>query len=177
MHVMQYIAVEVDKEEFEAVEDTARSEVNSWLGDYVGEYSGGWSDWATVGGRWEDVPILVYSDDTACEFLSALDEIDKAQLKQFNEYYDEFDFPTINSVMAKFSKGEDVEYPEIYQANVNSLSSALKILKGYWNWDSGFYDIKNGACQTKYLRKDILDSIDNPDNPVVYCLVPVDFHF
>ena len=174
---MQYIAVEVEKEEFEAVEDTARSEVNSWLDYNVGEYGGGWSDWAVVGGRYDDYPILTYSNDTACEFLSALDKIDKRQLDQFNEYYGEFDFPTINSVMAKFSKGEDVEYPEIYQANVNSLSSALKILRGYWNWDSGFFDIKNGVCQTKYLRKDILDNIDNPDNPVVYCLVPVDFHF
>ena len=176
MHTMQYIAVQVDKEEFETVEDTAREEVQSWLNDCVGDYST-WSDWAVVGGRWEDVPILVYSDDTACEFLSALDEIDKRQIDQFNEYYDEFDFPTINSVMAKFSKGEDVEYPEIYQANVHSLSSALKILNGYWNWDSGFFDIKNGVCQTKYLRKDILESIDNPDSPMVYCLVPVDFHF
>ena len=170
---MQYIAVQVDKEEFETVEDTAREEVQSWLNDCVGDYST-WSDWAVVGGRWEDVPILVYSDDTACEFLSALDEIDKRQIDQFNEYYDEFDFPTINSVMAKFSKGEDVEYPEIYQANINSLSSALKILKGYWNYDSGFFDINNGVCQTKYLRKEILD---NPDSPMLYCLVPVDFHF
>lgn len=179
---MQYLATELELELDEEYTDEeiiriAKDEVRDWLhleADDNG-FVGGWSDWHEVGGRWENVPVLIYNDDNACSFLEALDEIDKRQIDQFNEYYDEFDFPTINGVMAKFSKGEDVEYREIYEAKVNSLSSALKIMRGYWNWDSGFFDTQELVTSTKYLRKKL--GIDKTQYRSVYCLVPVDFHF
>lgn len=184
MHTMQYLATEVEldlDEEYtdEDIIEIAKDNVRTWLdieADGNG-FVGGWSDWYQVGGRWEDVPVLIYNDDNACEFLEALDMIDQKQVAQFNEYFAEFDFPTINSVMTKFSKGEPVEYREMYEANVTSLTSALKIMRGFWNWDSGFMDTDGGTVKTEYLRKKLLKSIDKPSYRSVYCLVPVDFHF
>ena len=180
MHVMQYIAtmVETDDLSREVIEDYARESVNSWLNDNVGEYNrGSWSDWASVGGRWENIPILIYSDENACEFLEALDLIDLKQISQFNEYFAEFDFPTINSLMIKFGNGETVSHSEMYHANLYSFTSALKIMQGYWNWDSGYYDTINDTIDTDYLRKTLTPTLDKPSEDIVYCLVPVDFHF
>jgi len=182
MHTMQYLATELnigldENPTQEQLIDLARYQVGNWLNmeaDSNG-FIGGWSDWHEVGGRWEDVPVLVYNDDNACSFLEALDEIDQRQLAQFNEYFSEFDFPTVNAVMTKYSNGEDVDYREIYEANITSLSSALKIMRGYWNWDSGFIDTESSSPKTHYLRKKL--GIDKTAYRSVYCLVPVDFHF
>ena len=182
MHTMQYLATELElelDEEYtdEQIADIARDEVREWLNFEADEsgFVGGWSDWHEVGGRWSDVPVLIYNDDNACSFLEALDLIDLKQLSQFNEYFAEFDFPTINSVMTKYSNGEDVEYREIIEANVSSLTSALKIMRGYWNWDSGFFDTQDCTVKTSALRKKL--GIDKTQYRSVYCLVPVDFHF
>jgi hypothetical protein len=179
---MQYLATELEldldeQHTDEELADMARDQVESWLAieaDGNG-FIGGWSDWNQVGGRWEDVPVLIYNDDNACSFLEALDEIDQRQLAQFNEYFTEFDFPTVNAVMTKYSNGEDVDYREIYEANITSLSSAIKIMRGYWNWDSGFIDTESSSPKTHYLRKKL--GIDKTQYRSVYCLVPVDFHF
>jgi hypothetical protein len=179
---MQYLSTELQldlNEEYtdEELSALAQDQVGEWLNmeaDGNG-FIGGWSDWYAVGGRYEDVPILIYNDDNACSFLEALDLIDQRQLGQFNEYFGEFDFPTINTLMTKYGNGEDIDYREIYEANVTSLSSALKIMRGYWNWDSGFMDTENCTVKTTYLRKKL--GIDNKQYRSVYCLVPVDFHF
>jgi hypothetical protein len=179
---MQYLATELEldldeQHTDEELADMARDQVESWLAieaDGNG-FIGGWSDWNQVGGRWSEVPILIYNDDNACSFLEALDEIDQRQLAQFNEYFTEFDFPTINAVMTKYSNGKNVDYREIYEANITSLSSALKIMRGYWNWDSGYMDTSDCTVKTSYLRKKL--GIDNKQYRSVYCLVPVDFHF
>lgn len=179
---MQYLATELQldlDEEYTDEELTAlaQSQVDVWLSleaDSNG-FIGDWSDWYQVGGRWSDVPVLIYNDDNACSFLEALDMIDQKQLAQFNEYFSEFDFPTINAVMTKYSNGEDVEYPEIHEANIPSLSGALKIMRGYWNWDSGYMDTIDCTVKTSYLRKNL--GIDKTAYRSVYCLVPVDFHF
>lgn len=182
MHVMQYLLTEVERMDEQTVEDIeqeAISHVNAWLdleADGNG-FVGGWSDGCSVGGRWANVPILIYSDENACEFLEALDIIDLKQRSQFNEYFAEFDFPTINSVMTKYSSGEDVEYREIIEANVSSLSGALKIMNGYWNWDSGYYDTIDYTIKTGALRARLKQAIDNKDTTMIQCLVPVDFHF
>jgi len=182
MHTMQYLATELEldldeQHTDEELADMARDEVRQWLNfesDGNG-FIGGWSDWHEVGGRWEDVPVLIYNDDNACSFLEALDMIDQKQLAQFNEYFAEFDFPTINAVMTKYSNGDTLEFGEIYEANIPSLSSALKIMRGYWNWDSGFFDTDDCTVKTSYLRKKL--GIDKTAYRSVYCLVPVDFHF
>lgn len=182
MHTMQYLTTELnigldENPTEEQLKDLARYQVGNWLNieaDGNG-FIGGWSDWYAVGGRWEDVPIEIYNDDNACSFLEKLDSIDKNQLDGFNKYFSEFDFPTINAVMTKYSNGEDVDYREIYEANINSLSGALKIMRGYWNWDSGFFDTDNCTVKTSYLREQL--GIDKTQYRSVYCLVPVDFHF
>ena len=179
---MQYLATELEldlEDEYtdEELADMARDQVESWLAieaDGSG-FVGGWSDWNQVGGRWSEVPVQIYNDDNACSFLEVLDLIDHRQLAQFNEYFSEFDFPTVNAVMTKYSNGEDVDYREIYEANITSLSSALKIMRGYWNWDSGFIDTESSSPKTHYLRKKL--GIDKTAYRSVYCLVPVDFHF
>lgn len=182
MHTMQYLAVELEldlDEEYteEDIADLAVTQVDGWLAMEADEsgFVGGWSDWSMVGGRWEGLPVLIYNDDNACSFLEALDNIDKRQLDQFNEYFAEFDFPTINSVMAKYSNGEEVSYREMAEANMTSLSSALKIMRGYWNWDSGFFDTQDCTVKTSALRQKL--GIDKTQYRSVYCLVPVDFHF
>ena len=182
MHTMQYLATELQldlNEEYtdEELKALAQEQVGEWLNMEATEegFVGGWSDWYAVGGRWENVPVLIYNDDNACSFLEALDMIDQRQLEQFNEYFSEFDFPTINAVMTKYSNGDDIDYREIYEANINSLSGALKIMRGYWNWDSGFVDTSDNTVKTSYLRKKL--GIDNKQYRSVYCLVPVDFHF
>jgi len=182
MHTMQYLATELQldlEEEYTDEELTAlaQEQVGEWLNQEATSegFIGGWSDWYAVGGRWEDVPVLIYNDDNACEFLEALDLIDLKQLAQFNEYFSEFDFPTINTVMTKYGNGEDVNYGEMVEANVTSLSSALRIMRGHWDWDSGFMDTENGTVKTTYLRKNL--GIDKTQYRSVYCLVPVDFHF
>jgi hypothetical protein len=179
---MQYLATELQldlEEEYteQELSALAQEQVGLWLNqEETGEgFIGGWSDWYAVGGRWSEVPVLIYNDDNACSFLEALDLIDQRQLGQFNEYFSEFDFPTINTLMTKYGNGEDIDYREIYEANVTSLSSALKIMRGYWNWDSGFLDTTIGTVKTNYLRKNL--GIDNKQYRSVYCLVPVDFHF
>jgi hypothetical protein len=179
---MQYLAIELEldldeKHTDEELAEMARDEVREWLNfeaDGNG-FIGAWSDWYEVGGRWEDVPVLIYNDDNACSFLEALDLIDQKQLAQFNEYFSEFDFPTINAVMTKYSNGDTLEFGEIYEANIPSLSGALKIMRGYWNWDSGFFDTDDCTVKTSYLRKKL--GIDKTTYRSVYCLVPVDFHF
>jgi len=182
MHTMQYLAVELEldlDEEYteEDIADLAVTQVDGWLAMEADEsgFVGGWSDWSMVGGRWEGLPVLIYNDENACSFLEALDNIDKRQLDQFNEYFAEFDFPTINSVMAKYSNGEEVSYREMAEANMTSLSSALKIMRGYWNWDSGFFDTQDCTVKTSALRQKL--GIDKTQYRSVYCLVPVDFHF
>ena len=182
MHTMQYLATELQldlEEEYTDEELTAlaQDQVGDWLNmEANGDgFIGGWSDWYAVGGRYENVPILIYNDENACSFLEVLDLIDERQLAQFNEYFAEFDFPTINTVMTKFGNGEDIDYREIYEANVTSLSSALKIMRGYWNWDSGFFDTNDFTVKTSAIRKKLL--IDKTQYRSVYCLVPVDFHF
>lgn len=182
MHTMQYIATELEldlDEEYtdEELRALAQDQVGSWLNMEADDsgFIGGWSDWYAVGGRWAGVSVLIYNDENACSFLEALDLIDKKQLDQFNEYFSEFDFPTINAVMTKYSNGEDVDYREIYEANITSLSSALKIMRGYWNWDSGFLDTTDNSPKTDYLREKL--AIDKTQYRSVYCLVPVDFHF
>jgi len=182
MHTLQYLATELEldlEDEYtdEELKALAKEEVGEWLNHEATSegFVGGWSDWHAVSGRYEDVPILIYNDENACSFLEALDMIDQRQLAQFNEYFSEFDFPTINTVMTKYSSGEDVDYREIYEANITSLSSALKIMRGYWNWDSGFFDTDDCTVKTEYLRKKL--GIDKTQYRSVYCLVPVDFHF
>ena len=182
MHTMQYLATELQldlNEEYtdEELKALAQEQVGEWLNMEATEegFVGGWSDWYAVGGRWENVPVLIYNDDNACSFLEALDMIDQRQLEQFNEYFSEFDFPTINAVMTKYSNGEDIDYREIYEANITSLSGALKIMRGYWNWDSGFMDTMSCSVKTEYLREKL--GIDKTQYRSVYCLVPVDFHF
>lgn len=182
MHTMQYLATELEldlNEEYTDEELTAlaQEQVGSWLDmEANGDgFIGGWSDWYAVGGRWSDVPVLIYNDDNACSFLEALDNIDKYQLDEFNKYFSEFDFPTINTLMTKYGSGEDIDYREIYEANVYSLTLALKIMRGYWNHDSGFMDTQDCTVKTSYLRKKL--GIDNKQYRSVYCLVPVDFHF
>ena len=175
---MQYLLTEVERMDDQTTEDIemeAIARVNSWLNDNTDE--SGWSDWSIVGGRYEEIPILIYSDENACEFLEALDMIDLKQVAQFNEYFAEFDFPTINSLMVKYGNGEDIEYREIHQANLYSLTSALKILQGYWNWSSVFYDTVDWTPKTKHLRARLKQAIDNNDTTMIHCLVPVDFHF
>ena len=182
MHTMQYLATELQldlNEEYtdEELSALAQEQVGDWLNMEADEngFIGGWSDWYAVGGRWSDVPVLIYNDENACSFLEALDLIDQKQLGQFNEYFGEFDFPTINTLMTKFGNGEDVDYREIYESNVNSLALALKIMRGYWNYDSGFMDTSDSTVKTTYLRKKL--GIDKTAYRSVYCLVPVDFHF
>jgi hypothetical protein len=179
---MQYLATELEldlEEEYtdEELRDLAQSQVGEWLNHEATSegFIGGWSDWYSVGGRWEDVPVLIYNDDNACSFLEALDEIDKYQLDEFNKYFAEFDFPTINTIMTKYSNGDTLEFGEIYEANIPSLSGALKIMRGYWNWDSGFFDTGDCTVKTSYLREKL--GIDKTQYRSVYCLVPVDFHF
>jgi hypothetical protein len=179
---MQYLATELEldlEEEYteQELSALAQEQVGSWLDmEATSEgFIGGWSDWYAVGGRWSEVPVLIYNDDNACSFLEALDEIDKYQLDEFNKYFAEFDFPTINTIMTKYSNGDALEFGEIYESNIPSLSSALKIMRGYWNYDSGFFDTSDCTVKTSYLRKKL--GIDKTAYRSVYCLVPVDFHF
>ena len=182
MHVMQYVATLVELDEptdLDEVRAIAKDQVGGWLNEWSDEngFVGGWSDWAMVGGRWEDVPVLVYTDETACEFLEALDMVDLSQRSVFNEYLAEFDYPTVHNLMTKYGAGEEINNKDIYEANVYSLYQALRILKGYWSYDSKFFDSINDTPQTSYLRNTLLKGIDKPDPLVLYCLVPVDFHF
>ena len=179
---MQYLATELQlelDEEYtdEELRDLAQSQVGEWLNHEADSngFIGDWSDWYQVGGRWSEVPVQIYNDDNACSFLEALDEIDKYQLDEFNKYFAEFDFPTINTIMTKYSNGDTLDFGEIYEANIPSLSGALKIMRGYWNWDSGFFDTGDCTVKTSYLRKKL--GIDKTQYRSVYCLVPVDFHF
>ena len=179
---MQYLATELQldlEEEYtdEELKALAQEQVGEWLNMEATEegFVGGWSDWYQVGGRWANVPVEIYNDDNACSFLETLDLIDQKQLAQFNEYFGEFDFPTINTLMTKYGNGQAVGYREIYEANVNSLAGALKIMRGYWNWDSGFMDTMSCSVKTEYLREKL--GIDKTQYRSVYCLVPVDFHF
>ena len=182
MHTMQYLATELEldlEDEYtdEELRALAQEQVGEWLNHEAdgSGFIGGWSDWYQVGGRWSEVPVLIYNDDNACSFLEALDEIDKCQLDEFNKYFSEFDFPTINAVMTKYSNGDTLEFGEIYEANIPSLSGALKIMRGYWNWDSGYMDTVDCTVKTSYLREKL--GIDKTQYRSVYCLVPVDFHF
>lgn len=181
MHTMQYLATELQldlEEEYtdEELRALAQEEVGIWLDNNANENGYlEWSDWYAVGGRWSHIPVEIYNDDNACSFLSKLEDIEKRQLDQFNEYFGEFDFPTINTLMTKYSSGQTVDYREIYEANVNSLEGALKIMRGYWTWDSGFLDTTGGSPKTDYLREKL--GIDKTQYRSVYCLVPVDFHF
>jgi len=76
---MQYLAVELeldleDDTPDEELQELAQAQVSDWLNMEATDegFVGGWSDWNQVGGRWANVPVLIYNDDNACSFTRSI---------------------------------------------------------------------------------------------------------
>lgn len=160
MHVLHFIAVEADTAE-EAV-----SAVDAVIEGYdEGERLFSWSDWAEIGGRWENEgKVHSYSDDPE-KFNGFLE---RARLNRVNEIaslLSEIDTEALIDKVRNF----DGEYAG-YDLDLYRLRQAIAIVDDHGKHDQYFYDLKEWTGSFKYLKERC------ETDPTRQFLVLVDFH-
>lgn len=182
MHVLQWIAIEVD--ETETKEDALRS-VESNLEDMLNpDYAGGsWFDWFVAGGgRWNtqegDDNMEAYKENKTNLVIHAGTELDKfkehiatslkARKSEFDRYVEHADVSIIDKVISDYdpAKPNYEHFQKLYE-----LKKVIDMAYGEWDFNSYFFDLTNETTNPQYA----LEGIDK--NPNVWYLIPVDFHF
>ena len=172
MHVLQYIAVQVDNQEeaFHTVKDTLESELGN------NEYATNtWFDWFVVGGGrfvegnpYEESPshIILY-DDAPAEYRAIVDSLITSRMEEFNGYRKQFE-----------SKGIDLNdkldnYKGVmnYDFELYPLKKMIDMIQGEWDFNSFFYDMHHASTNPEHMYKSI--DLGNKN----WYAVPVDFHF
>jgi len=170
MHVLQYIAVRADDEDFamRIVEDTLNSELGG------NEYAtNAWYDWFVIGGgRFVDGDpyksstehIISYKEHGLAGIQEKVDWAIKARIAEFNSYRKSYDENNtdISTELDKYVGNTD------YSMSLYELSKMIDMLQGKWDYNSYFYDMENTSTNPKYM----LDKLDES-----WYLIPVDFHF
>jgi len=160
MHVLHFIAVEADTAE-EAV-----SAVDAVIEGYdEGERLFSWSDWAEIGGRWENEgKVHSYSDDPE-KFNGFLE---RARLNRVNEIkylLSNIDPEAIIEQVRNFDGRDAGHGSDLYR-----LRQAIAIAGGNGKHDAYFYDLKEWCEDFKYLKERC------ETDPTRQFLVLVDFH-
>ena len=156
IHILHFIAVEADSAE-EAV-STVDTALDSNIFD--------WSDWAVVGGRWEDRfgKVISYKEDPT-KFHEALGRARDNRKKEVNSLLAEADIEDILDELRNYDGNREIGW-QSYR-----LSQALRIASGQGQWDNYFYDLANYSSGDEMTLKRIES---DPDRQY---LVAVDFHF
>jgi len=158
MHVLHFIAVEADNAE------DAISQVETAL-THDDNPVFPWSDWAEIGGRWEDEgEVHCYADDpTKFE-----DFLERARLNRVNEIkflLSNIDTEAIIEKVRNFDGRDAGHSLDLYH-----LRQAIAITEGNGKHDAYFYDLKEWCEDFKYLRERM------ETDPTRQFLVLVDFH-
>lgn len=176
MHVLQYIAVEVEnqledpqQEAMQLVENFLNSEMGS--NDYA---TNSWYDWFVIGGgRFVDGDPYasstnhIISSENKEEFAKAISDCLESRKREFSDYRASFDRAEID-LNAKFDTYDGVMD---YSFELYPLKKMIDMIQGHWDYNAYFFDIDSCSTNPKY----ILDKIEKDSKNIF--LVPVDFHF
>jgi hypothetical protein len=159
MHVLHFIAVEADTAE-EAVREVEIVLENDESPVFP------WSDWAVVGGRWEDEgKVHAYSDDPE-KFNGFLERARTNRVEELHRLLNSIDVEKAIAIAQNY-QGEDIGYnPDLYR-----LRQALCIADDYGKHDQFFYDLKEWTGHFTYVKERCLHA---PDRQFI---VLVDFHY
>ena len=181
MHVLQWIAVEVDETE---TKEDALTSVQSNLEDMLNpDYQNGWFDWFVAGGgRWNvgegDDHIESYKEGKTNMVIHAGTELDKfkeriatsleARKEEFDRYVGHADVSIIDKVISDYdpAKPNYEHFQKLYE-----LKKVIDMAYGEWDFNSYFFDLTNETTNPQYA----LEGIDKEPN--AWYLVPVDFHY
>jgi hypothetical protein len=181
MHVLQWIAVEVDEED---TKDDVLLSVQGNLEDMLNpDYQNGWFDWFVAGGgRWNvgngDDHIESYKEGKTNMIVHAGTDLEgfkeriatslESRKAEFDRYVEHADVSIIDKVISEYnpSKPNYEHFQKLYE-----LKKVIDMAYGEWDFNSYYFDITNETTNPQYA----LEGIDK--NPNVWYLVPVDFHF
>jgi hypothetical protein len=177
MHVLQWIAVQVDNQLADP-EQEAMQLVENKLQEEMGgqdQYLS-WYDWFVIGGgRWNPDPsnqyqsssnMIIHSKDKD-KFDEAIAWTKEARMEEFAGYRESFEKKNIDLNAKLDSYKGNMEYDhELY-----ALAKMIDMYQGKWDFNSYYFDIYHDSTNPKHMQDD-LDL-----NPEMWYLVPVDFHF
>ncbi len=170
MHVCQIMLVEADNGK------DAISTVESLI-TYSEDPYPTWSDWHSIGGRWEGLfegweeerNALCYTENPA---------LAEDIIKEFASKRKEEMIGLLAKITAEgFDVGKMIENynPEDYDygtgMNAWTLARLGRLLSNDWCSDTGVFDLKEGSANLLYFRERLAKE------PNKQFLVPVDFHF
>jgi len=171
MHVLQYIAVKAENDDWamRQVEDRLQTEMGG-QDQYLS-----WYDWFVIGGGrfvegdpYESSPnhIISYAKDKD-KFLSTIAETMESRVREFNHYRKDFEGKEIdlNTKLDTYTGNMQ------YDFDLYPLAKMIDMIQGKWDFNSYFFDIEHDSTNPEHMQN-ILD-ID----PDLWYLVPVDFHF
>jgi hypothetical protein len=172
MHVLQYIAVQVDNQEeaFHTVKDTLESELGN------NEYATNtWFDWFVVGGgRFvegnpyeESTNSIISYDEAPKEYRTTVDKMIGNRMEEFNGYRKQFEGKNID-LNAKLDNYKGVMN---YDFELYPLAKMIDMIQGQWDFNSYFYDMQTSSTNPEHMYKSI--DLGNKN----WYAVPVDFHF
>lgn len=177
MHVLQWIAVEADDQDeaFRTVKNTLEDMLNP-------DYSSTWYDWFVVGGgRWnvgegddfeeaykDKTNMIIHAGTDKDRFEERILQSMENRKAEFDRYAAEAKPDLLAKVISNYNPREQ-DYS--YFSDLYSIKKVIDMAYGEWDFNSYFYDMQNDTPTPKY----VFEGIDN--NPDVWYLVPVDFHF
>jgi hypothetical protein len=172
MHVLQYIAVQVDNQEeaFHTVKDNLESE----LGAYEST-TNSWFDWFVAGGGrfvegnpYEETTnnIISYDEDPKT-FLKQVEVSIESRMNEFNSYRKSYNEKAID-IEAKLDNYKGVMN---YDFELYPLKKMIDMIQGEWDMNSYFYDMHHASTNPEHMYKSI--DLGNKN----WYAVPVDFHF
>jgi hypothetical protein len=178
MHVLQWIAVEADDV------DEAYRTVGSTLDDMLNpDYQNGWFDWFVVGGgRWNvgegDDFTEAYTEGKTNMIIHAGTDRDRfeerillameSRKEEFDRYAKDVQAGLLDKVISNYNPRE---HNYSYFSDLYPIKKVIDMAYGDWDFNSYFFDMVNQTITPQY----VFEAIDN--NPDVWYLVPVDFHF
>jgi hypothetical protein len=176
MHVLQYIAVEVEdqledpeQEAMQIVEDFLNSEMGG--NDYA---TNSWYDWFVIGGGrfvdgdpYESSPNHIIPSTNKEEFVSMIERMISNRKVEFAGYRQSFDKSEID-LNAKFDNYDGLMD---YSFELYPLKKMIDMIQGNWDYNAYFFDVTASSTNPKY----VLDKIEK--NAKNIYLIPIDFHF
>lgn len=170
MHTCQIMLVEAENAK-EAI-----SEVESQI-TYSEDPYPTWSDWHSIGGRWEDLfdgwetdrNALCYTDNPALA-EDILKEFANRRKEQMVIYHNEINSKGID-VGKMIANYDPFNFDYGTGMDAWTLARLGKLLSNDWCSDTGVFDLKESSVNLAHFRERLAKE------PNKQFLVPVDFHF
>jgi len=159
MHILHRIAVEA-----ESISD-AKDEVE----DHIERGFFDWSDWAKIGGRWNDEFTVVNYAENPEKFTELLEKAKEGRAAEVKGLFEAIDLEELLQSLSEYN-GEEFGFGKLGM-DAYRLATALEVASGHSKPDSYFYDLTDGGTGDKYVKGRI------EKNPTQQYLVAVDFHF